>query len=138
MYSIWTDILLYHLVWFRTACPINGFVNKSIVKYDHLGYMGIPYGILAIWIMNFKNLISEFPHIKACLCLFFKLSLVLKNKTILLRVSSFRPYKSKKKPSILWFTALKNCRILVKSRITRVVFSHTAFERLPRWRWPYK
>ena len=77
-------------------CMSNGFANQSIVKYARLGYMGIPYGNLAIWNINFKNLISEFPHFKACLCLFFKLSLVLKNKTFLLpRVSSFRPYKRK-------------------------------------------
>ena len=112
----------------------NGFVNQSIVKYDHLGYMGIPYGILAIWNMNFKNLISEFPSIKACLCLFFKLSLVLKNKTFLPRVSSFRPYKRKKTPQFYDSLQSKICRILVKSRITRVVFFHTAFERLPRMR----
>ena len=43
-------------------CMSNGFANQSIVKYAHLGYMGIPYGILAIWYMNLKNLVSEFPH----------------------------------------------------------------------------
>ena len=43
-------------------CMSNGFVNQSTVKYAHLGYMGITYRILAIWNMNLKKLVSEFPH----------------------------------------------------------------------------